>query len=291
MNGYAILSGTLAVVLGISLVPVLRCRRTLSQTTLAHAWRWAFAAVVAWTVLAAMRPQLAATRWESHLYYLSSMLAMCPFVAMLGARRPGERVWNAVVVALLLVLALPCLQASFAPLGRRDVRLDEAWSLFVTCVLAVGLLNYLPTRYAPAAALYGVAQVSQLAPLSVWSWLGQGGWETQGNLASVAMAAAIWVARFRAVEPIGTRAPEDRLWVAFRDLYGLVWGRRQQDRFNAVAEREGWPVRLAWMGMRRTTSPAQTSLDASLQQNVVETLRYQLRRFVATEWIDEQLEV
>ena len=106
--------------------------------------------------------------WLSHAHYLASLLAMCPFVAVLGARRPGAGVWHAVVLALLVVLSLPLFQASIGRFAPRPVILDEMWSLFVLCVVSVGVLNYLPTRYAPAAVLYAVAQASQLLPLSVW---------------------------------------------------------------------------------------------------------------------------
>ena len=79
------------------------------------------------------------------------------------------------------------------------------------------------------------------------------------------------------------------MWIAFRDLYGLVWGRRQQDRYNAVAVREGWPFRLTWLGMRVVRPPLSLSPDDPQRRKSIETLRYQLRRFVEPEWMDRQM--
>lgn len=284
-----LLSWLLAGALAMSLLPVWRSRRALAPTTLAGAWCWAAATAVAWTMLAAAQPMLSSTRWVSHVHYLAAVLGVCPFVSVLGARLPGARVWHGVVVTLLLVLLLPCLSAAVGPMAPRPVTLDAMWSLFVLCVLAVGVLNYLPTRYAPAVLLYSVGQLCLLFPLSAWTSPHAGSWELQGNLASVAMVAAIWVARFRAHESVMRGLPEDRLWIAFRDLYGLVWGRRQQDRFNAVAAREGWPVRLTWIGIRLIRPAGSSGLDDTERLKWLETLRYQLRRFVETEWMDRQM--
>jgi hypothetical protein len=285
----AILSWTLGGILAVSLVPVVRSRRALAKTTLAGAWWWALAALVAWVLLAAARPILVDSRWISHVHYLAVVLALCPFVAVLGARWPGARVWNGVVAALLLVLAMPCLSTAIGPLAPRPVSLDGMWSLFLFLVLAIGVLNYVPTRYAPAVLLYSVGQICLLFPMSAWFAGRAGSWDLQGNLAAVGLSAAIWVARFRAHEPVRRSLPEDRLWIAFRDLYGLVWGRRQQDRFNAVAAQEGWPLRLTWLGLRPVGSSSAQALEAPQRQKVFETLRYQLRRFVNEAWMDEQL--
>ncbi|MBX6311878.1 MAG: hypothetical protein IRY99_02995, partial [Isosphaeraceae bacterium] len=40
----------------------------------------------------------------------------------------------------------------------------------------------------------------------------------------------------------------ERLWLWFRDGWGVVWALRIQERFNRSAQAAGWPIRLAWSG-------------------------------------------
>ena len=57
---------------------------------------------------------------------------------------------------------MPALQDVIYHYGR-PISLDSAWRGFVTLLIAVGWVNYLPTRYWPASLLYGAAQGVLLA--------------------------------------------------------------------------------------------------------------------------------
>jgi hypothetical protein len=68
----------------------------------------------------------------------------------------------------------------------------------------------------------------------------------------------------------------DRLWLDFRDRYGLFWSQRVREQFNHAAQHAGWVVRLAWRGLHRTSQAAIAPAD---QSAMLETLRKALQRF------------
>ena len=52
----------------------------------------------------------------------------------------------------------------------------------------------------------------------------------------------------------GRQAEIDELWLDFRDRFGLFWGQRVREQFNRSAVNAGWPVYLAWRGLRLAVS-------------------------------------
>jgi hypothetical protein len=74
----------------------------------------------------------------------------------------------------------------------------------------------------------------------------------------------------------------EQIWFWFRDHWGVVWALRVQERFNASAQAQGWPIRLTWHGVVFLNESA---LD--LPESAEATLRSLLRRFAAPERIDE----
>ena len=104
----------------------------------------------------------------------------------------------------------------------------------------------------------------------------------------------------------------DRVWFDFFDTFGIVWGRRIQDRVNFIAQKENWPLRLELDGFvanegrapaevdplkldPSNTSVKQPAMDQTAHEEFVaarmdHTLRWLLRRFVDPGWIDERLE-
>ena len=103
----------------------------------------------------------------------------------------------------------------------------------------------------------------------------------------------------------------DRLWFDFFDLFGIVWGRRIQDRVNDIANLEQLPARLELDGfvwpqastksnlpVARDGEVSLTNQPMSIQQErdraavearIEHILRWLLRRFVDASWIDSRL--
>src|SRR5262245_4046075 len=104
----------LAAALGLgALLGLLRSRRKLAGTTLIAPWCWAMfsLAVVAGSETICRSQSVApSTAWLSHIRYLAATTTFCPFMALLGAKRPQNRAWQFIVLALLTVLALPAVE-------------------------------------------------------------------------------------------------------------------------------------------------------------------------------------
>jgi hypothetical protein len=78
----------------------------------------------------------------------------------------------------------------------------------------------------------------------------------------------------------------ERLWLWFRDHWGVVWALRVRERFNREAELAGWPVRLSWFGLEQVDSPSgdQPAAAPALAET---TLRGLIRRFAQPWRLDQ----
>src|SRR5207237_694189 len=145
--------------------------------------------------------------------YSALSLTGCAAVAVLGARRPGVSAWNFVVVALL---AVDLLALAECLLTAGTLQLNVFRLACLAGPLVVGVLNYLPTRLAPAAlalligcalelaALIRVARTGQERPLVL-----EAGW--------LAIVFTPWVA-YSCLRRGDAGASEfDRLWLDFRN--------------------------------------------------------------------------
>jgi hypothetical protein len=235
---------------------------TNRRTTLLHAQAWGWLAWLAWLAVAggaAIWPSLDGPLGR----YLALCLTGCAGVAVLGARKPGAAAWNFVVLGLLAVLLLPVAEGFGSP------RLNAVYLGFLGAMLALGLLNYLPTRLAPAALTLAVGcgvEIAGLAHLPLPDWLAPAG----RCLVGLAPWSALALMRWR--WPAATEF--DRTWLSFRDRFGVVWGQRTREHFNRAAANAGWPLRLTWHGLEATGEG--TAPDDAV---VLETLRALLKRF------------
>jgi hypothetical protein len=234
--------------------PLTRAWRANRRTALGHAAGWALAAWAAWTA-AAWLAALAPGRDGGLTVYLALCLTGCAGVAVLGARRPGAGAWNFVVAALLAVLLLPVARGLGVPR-------PEVWHLaFLGVTLGVGLVNYLPTRLG-LAALFAAAgcgvEVARLVAVG-----------PAGEFAGRALLGlAPWVGWLVVTGAPAPASEFDRLWMAYRDRFGLVWGQRMREQFNRAAANAGWPVVLGWRGLRAEgagTPPGAAQAVATLQ--------------------------
>jgi hypothetical protein len=273
-------------------VPLFRARRAVRATTLRPARRWGLAAWLLWLgawiggPLTGRLPPGAGDQ----LWYAAAVVTAVPAVAVLGARRPGSRVWTwFVLVPLVLVFAWPALTV-WQDLRPGVLQLETPMILAYVVVLVMGWGNYLGTAYTLPAALAGAA-----ATVLIWSFhdvplttpAAQAQDATIRGWAAVLLAAASLTAAWIA----GTRKTWrglDGVWRDFGDRFGIVWAKRLMDRVNETAVNERWSARLEMHGFEWTKSsdPAEPTRTTERAEH---TLRWLLRRFVDPSWIDERM--
>src|SRR5581483_6960992 len=180
----------------------------------------------------------AADAWR----YIALSLTGCAAVAVLGARRPGVAAWNFVVLALLAVNLLPLVDGV---LRGQGVQIDAFHKTCVAVAIAVGVLNYLPTRLGPAMALLAFGLALGLTGFMLPSESKQ-----QVSIDFWAVACAPWLGYATLRTPTGRLSEFDKTWRTFRDRFGMVWGLRLREQFNRAAAHAGWQLVLTWRGLR-----------------------------------------
>lgn len=241
-------------------------------TALRHSIGWAILAWMAWCWLTS-----AAFFWSPGVIRLVNYLALCltgcAGVAVLGARRPGVGAWNFVVVGLLAILLLPIAETVVA---GGELRLEGPRLIFLSATLAVIILNYLPTRLAPAALMLAVGCALEILRLAGTEDIVDRLEQSQ-LLVWLLIALAPWAGFERLVWQPEPDSEFDRIWLDFRDRWGLVWGQRVREQFNSSAAHAGWPVILRWGGLRLVEGAA--LLEPEVQAEMVSVLRALLKRF------------
>jgi hypothetical protein len=295
-------------------------RRRVRGTTLTSAQIWSFLAATAWTstwitdrCLNLISPALA-----DHLWYGCAILALCPPISVLGSRRPGTRVWTwFILLPMLLALCWPIAALWLQGSELRRLQLETPQLIAVALVLVMGVGNYCGTTYTVSALLYGCAILALVFSSSAKApnWLSDR--ESTRFWVTVVTAFAILLLKVTNRPPAATKF--DQLWFDFFDTFGIVWGRRIQDRVNYIASDEHLPFRLELHGFvwstgvteqnhssrpsaihesasesRTTSIPAETTkserpIALEVEARVEHVLRWLLRRFVDSEWIDERL--
>jgi hypothetical protein len=251
-----------ALLLSTGIYPLVKALRANRATTLWQPLLWALAAWAAWVGVAWLR-MLRPGGEERLAAYGALCLTGCAGIAVLGARRPGAAAWNFVVVGLLAVLLLPILN------GLGELRLEPAQEIFLAVTLFVPLVNYLPTRLGPEAIAAAAGYGWEMMRLLGWIAPTRSPW-----LGLFLLALTPWTgwAFLAASEP--ALAEFDRLWLAYRDRFGFLWGQRMREQFNRAAHRAGWPVVLRWSGLQATA--AEPAPDPAA---LVAMLRAVLKRF------------
>ncbi|MGH7129485.1 MAG: hypothetical protein ACREIV_13025, partial [Planctomycetaceae bacterium] len=187
-----------------------------------------------------------------------------------------------VLLPLVLVLSWPALAAWGDGIPGERLSLQTPVVVGFGFVLLMGAGNYAGTRFTLPAFLYAAALLMLVVPFAEASDISSSPIPSRGSATLTLSAAAVsaWLCRRKGAA--ATRHPFDRLWTDFRDAFGMVWARRLQDRINAAAEKEQWPVRLGMDGFHGETGPGPPD-------RIAHTLRWLLRRFVDERWIDERL--
>jgi hypothetical protein len=268
-------------------IGVLLLRRSqVRETTLLPACWWTLTAVVAWsgTELAAGLAADRSANWIAPLRLAAVTLSFCPILAVLGAKRPQQAAWTFVVAAFWGIVVLPAAETFFLQRGQR-LEIGDARSWFLWLLVVVGPINYLPTRQWLSATLLGAGQIlalSQYLPI------------VHRTLFAHQELAGLWLG---CLALVCARAPRsraaakyDRLWLDFRDTFGLFWSLRLQERVNSVAQSSGWQVWLSWSGFREPEGSRGTAtIDPTVEPVLRTTLKGLLRRFVSGRWIAQRL--
>jgi len=272
---------------------VLRTRVVVSKTTLVEAWWWGDLAFAVWTLtwLATDVLDLAREGVADQLWLAASVLIISPFVAVLGARRPGSRVWSFfVVLPVAVVLLLPAVTAWSGGWPPTPLRLELPMLAGYCLVLVMGTGNYIATRFAGAAFLAAIACLLVVLPMSTFRFWNRLPLLVTHAMATLSLCLAIGRAAWQARRiPVSAGGPFDLVWIDFRDFFGIVWARRILERMNEAAIRDGWSLRLDLHGFAATNPAEPRELSPSDAEQIERTLRWLLRRFVDSEWIDARL--
>ncbi len=246
----------------------------LSGTTLAAACLWALISTLSLAVVAfcANFPGTILSVGLSALRFAAVATTLCPLMAVLGAKRPQDKGWQWVVVTMWMVLMWPAGQAVLLRSG--NLELFIAWKLFLASLVAIGLLNYLPTRFWLASLLVALGQIVLLSeylgsiPMDATRWL------LPIGVGCFLSAAGMVTWQCRPVTPPAggdsrSLAAHTRQWRKFRDSYGAFWALRILGRANQTAELRGWPMRLTWTGFNplgesEPTAEQLTELDQTM---------------------------
>lgn len=241
------------------------------HTSLLQAVNWSIAAWTAWFLCQGIPRPADAIGIEAPRYVALSLTG-CAGVAVLGARRPHVGVWNFVVLGLLAVMVLPLIEKMM--IGAES--LDPLRKLFLTATLALGVLNYLPTTLAPAAICLGLGCTGEMFMLVDPTW------SQRLEVPSAAFIALVpWAGWWGWSRTAPSPAEFNRLWLDFRNRYGLVWAQRVREQFNRSAMHSGWPIILYWQGLVRVAHAALPDLE--MQQEILATLKAILKRFMPDE--------
>jgi len=259
--------------------------RSCRGTTLAAPCVWAMISATCLaliTALEALSP--AQTITSDALRFAAAASTFCPLMAVLGAKRPQDRGWQWIVLSLWAVAVWPAVQAVLIPSGTQ-LELFIVWKLFLLGLVAVGLLNYLPTRFACPALLVAVGQLILLDGY-LWSW------NLVPNqfvffLAIVCFCAAqiLVVLLSKRAEPSLDSSDAtslehyEQLWLRFRNAFGAFWGLRILARVNETAQLRDWPFRLTWAGFESHPLDSNETPNETQLAELDQTLATLLRRF------------
>lgn len=241
-------------------------------------------------IVALAEPVSSGRPWAGRLTYLSVLAALAALTSVLNARVPGGRVWAGLMVVLVVVFLIPWLEGPWRlrrARGLELLHLDAPWTIFYGFLVLVGVTNYLPTRFGVSAGWLTLGFLLEYLGLTrdewpverravLWSWV------------TWTLAVSVSAARAGSRSVPAARTQLEQIWFWFRDLWGVVWAIRIQDRFNRIADSKGWPVRLSWFGLVAATTGSAVEPGAIEAPPEAEaTVRGLIRRFAQAGRLDE----
>jgi hypothetical protein len=254
--------------------PVWQAWQMNRQTSLVSTIAWLMATWLFW--VAAL-----ATYWlwphplVRVLYYAAISLTACSGISALGARQPITAMWNVVVFALWVILMTACLERGFIS-GDMSLKMFQFAVLGIT--LGFGILNYLPTT-SFLAGLVLAAGVGFMLNAFQFKTRSEGGGQASLMWGGLAIACVPWVAYLCLKSKSKSGSKFDRMWLSFRDRYGMVWAEGLRKQFNAGAKHSLLPVVLSWRGLRPRRGAVDPPTESQKNQ-IVSLIRRLMQRFV-----------
>jgi hypothetical protein len=260
----------------------------LRGTTLGAPWFWCWLSVVVVALgeltVVGFTPH--SEPWAQPLRFAAASSLFCSTVSLLGAKRPQDSAWNFIVFSLWGVLALPAIEVAFLGKGE-DLQLQDIRAWFLWILIGLELSQRLGTRYWWVSLGLASCQFVLLA-----RYLPLVRWETPESLRWCGLFAAVLAMAGQLRSRPSHARSFDRLWLDYRDLFGVAWGLRVMERINAAADRYRWPFRLHWQGFESSEAETDASMGswpAETSATLEQTMRNLLRRFVSDAWISERL--
>ena len=278
---------------------VIRLTRSVRQTSLIGATAWAiwFQLTLTVTTIATLAKDRIPPGILDQFWYLTAVSALCPFVAMLGARRGRLVEWSLfIVLPLIVVLEWPALAQISACLNGQRLELETPTVLGYFLVLTMSLGSYIvyPTRFSPAIICWAHAWGAAILSLnnSLTESIAAYSPIRVGNHVYLAIALQVlsWCAMYWASKHQSRCVGWDRVWHDFQGWFGGVWAARIMARINEVALREQWPWRLTPDGLRPVSPDMPNPCSATTDPKVEHAFRWLLKPFVDPEWIDARLD-
>lgn len=277
----------LSLAVAVGWLGVIRLARSVRRTSLTAAVAWAiwFQVTLTATTIATLAKGRVPPGILDQLWYLTAVSALCPFVAVLGARRGRLLDWSLfVLLPLIGVLEWPALAQLTRCWNGQRLELETPTLLGYSVVLLMAVGNFFPTRFGWASLVW----------MTGWGWeLGQMSDSFRQthttHIVPVMMLLVFWENFVRAAKRGQNGIGWNRLWFDFRDWFGVAWATRLSARINEIAEREKWPWRLTHEGWRPASREAPECGPAADDSRVDHTCRWLLKPFVNSEWIDERL--
>lgn len=271
-------------ILGFVLRTTISVRSLLAGLTARSACGWGIAACLVAMLAVGMRIlPVVPDGLTSATHSLAATLCLAPLLDVLGARNPGHRAWPwFVITPMIIVLQWSTASHLVSEHLQTPVTTPLPATIGFLLILVMGTGNYFGTANT-TACLIGATGICLFA-LPVWEWADwpQDGLCLAGSIC-LAVTALLVEGRLKTGE---TEPGHEQLWTDFRDTYGLVWARRVMDRINQFADRENWTVTMTLDGFLSRDGSESAADDL---QRPIEILRWVLRRFADTAWLDSRL--
>ncbi len=274
----------------IAVVCLLRSRRVVENTTLVGPWGWLITSIVVMVcanVIVLLVERSTDTQpvvWKMPVLFAAAATSFCPLISLLGAKRPQDRGWHFIVGTLWAILILPVAESLVLRHGQMpDVAGARSW--FMLILIAVGIINSLPTRFWLAGLIFAAGQVAMLAASLP---IVRDRVDQSTPLAGLALCSlGVIIAAMLALRRHHVPSSLDSAWLDFRDRFGLLWGLRVAEQVNVAARTAEWPFSLRWRGFvdDEGDSLDANSLSADTRQALEQVLNNLLRRFVSADWI------